>query len=115
MSAAATRQSSDYAFRLAMGAYGRALRGERAVGRRELAEAEALRRTMNPNAQAMYQPTFIAANAELGDLDRALAGTRWLLEEPALYTRRAIRLSPEFHRLQGRADFERLLADTTLP
>jgi tetratricopeptide (TPR) repeat protein len=112
---AVTRQSRDYAFRLAMGAYGRALRGERAEGRRELAEAEALRRTMAPASQAMYQTAFIAANAELGDIDRALAGTRWLLEEPALYTRRAVRLSPEFHRLLGGRAFEQLLADTSLP
>ncbi len=114
-SAMATRQSPDYAYQLAIGAFGRALRGERAEGRRELAEAEALRRTMAPASQAMFQTAFIAANAELGDIDRAIAGTRWLLEEPALYTRRAVRLSPEFHRLLGRREFERLLADTSLP
>lgn len=70
---------------------------------------------MSPAAQAMYQTAFIAAYAEVGDIDRAVEGTRWLLEEPTLYTRRAIRLSPEFYRLQGRREFERLLADTALP
>ena len=105
----------DYPFRMAIGAYARALRGDRQGSRRLLAEAEALRRTMVSGGQAMRQNGFVAAYAELGDVDRAVAAARWLLGEPVLYTRKAISLSPEFHLLHGQPQFIQLLADTTLP
>ena len=108
-------RSREYAYWLAIGAYARALQGDHAGSRRQLAEAEALRRDMPANAQAMFQTAFISTYAQLGDIDRAVAATRWLLEEPALYTRRSVRLSPEFHRLQNHPQFLQLLADTTLP
>jgi hypothetical protein len=114
-SAVANRRTGDYAYWLAIRAYGQSRRGEGAAARHELAEAETLRRTMAPASQAMFQTAFIAANAELGDFDRAVAATRWLLEEPALYTRRAIPLSPEFYRLLDRREFKQLLADSSLP
>ncbi len=109
------RSSQYYGSMLAMRSYGYSALADWSRAKRDLADAEPAVRVFSAAGQALFQNTFVAANAELGDLDRAIAGSRWLLEEPALYTRESLRLAPEFVRLRGYPPFEQLLADTTLP
>jgi hypothetical protein len=108
-------QTPNYGYKLAILSYGEAARGNRAEARRDLARAEAALRRMGPSGQAMLQVGFVAANAELGDVDRAIAGTRWVLEEPTPYNKHVLRLSPEFAGLWRQPQFVQLMADTTLP
>jgi TolB-like protein/tetratricopeptide (TPR) repeat protein len=96
-------------------AYARALRGDVVGGKRDLAESEVLFQKEEPSIREQFQEELAAAVAELGDSTRALAMARRLLEQPSGFTRYGLRFSPAFARLSGWPEFERLLADTTLP
>ncbi len=62
-------RTPDHAYRLAIGAHGKALQGDLPGSRQLLAEAEAMRRTMVSGNQAMKQNAFVAAYSELGDVE----------------------------------------------
>jgi eukaryotic-like serine/threonine-protein kinase len=96
-------------------AYARALRGDVAGGERDLRESEILFQKEEPSAREQYQEELTAVVAELGDSTRALAMARRLLERPSGFTRYGLRFSPAFARLWGWPEFQRLMADTTLP
>jgi hypothetical protein len=68
-----------------------------------------------PATQEQLQDVLLPTVAELGDIDRALAMARRLLEQPTGVTRYTLRFSPVYAKLWGRPEFERLLIDSTLP
>jgi tetratricopeptide (TPR) repeat protein len=95
--------------------YAYALRGDRRAAERDIAQAELGLASELPAVREQSREELIAALAEAGDFERALAMSRRLLEVPTGVTRYGLRLSPAFAKLWGRLEFERLVADTTLP
>jgi hypothetical protein len=96
-------------------AYARAVRGEWAEARRDLAAARDAMDRGPPVARIFFLDQHAAAHAALGDLPAALVAARRLLDYPSAHTRHTLALAPEFARLRGTQEFQRMLSDTTLP
>jgi hypothetical protein len=80
-----------------------------------LADAQARMQREAPAAREQFQESLIPAVAELGNFDSALVMAHRMLEQPTGVTRYGLRFSPAYSKLWGRSEFERLLADSTLP
>ena len=109
------RTDPFYALALGQQSWSRAVLGQEAAARHDLAAAEAAFSRQSPAFQAFFQYVLAAGYAAVGDTASAVASTRRLLTRPSPYTRGMVAMAPEFVRLRGVAAFERLLADSSLP
>jgi TolB-like protein len=108
------RTDPFYPLALIQRGWARAVLGEPAQARRDLAAAEEAARG-RPEWEAFFHYQVASAEAVLGHTAAAVAASRRLLEHPSAYNRRILRLAPEFARLWGVPEFERLLADNRFP
>jgi eukaryotic-like serine/threonine-protein kinase len=108
------RTDPFYPLALIQRGWARAVLSEPAQARRDLAAAEEAARG-RPEWEAFFHYQVASAEAVLGHTAAAVAASRRLLEHPSAYNRRILRLAPEFARLWGVPEFERLLADNRFP
>ena len=109
------RTDPFYPLALVQRGWAHAIRGESAQARRDLAEAERSAAAWDPSSAVFFDYEFASAYAAAGDVDAAVRASRDLLEHPSPHNQRTLALTPEFARLWGRPEFQRLLDDPSLP